>query len=104
MIIQNTKDLLKNYIDSNEVVYQVCGDLIEVSNDGNFDNRQALLEYISNASNITSYEKGASLIHNAFEELDNWATPDDVLFLLEPGGVLLCIPRRDSVGIIESLL
>lgn len=104
MAFQITKEYLKNYIKCNEAVYQVSGELIEVSNDGNFDNRQALLEYISNASNITSYEKGAFLIHNAFEELDNWATVDDVLFLLEPSGVLLCIPRKDSVGIIESLL
>lgn len=91
------KEKLTNYIESNEVVYQVCGELIEVSNDENQDNRQALLEHLTNASNIVVYEKGKPFIHNAFEDLDNWSTSDDVLFLLETVGVLLCMPQSDAI-------
>lgn len=91
---QNIKEILNNYLEKNEVVYQVCGELIEVSNNENSGNRKALIGYFRNASNVTLYEKGALFIHDVFNTLDEWSTVDDVLFLLESVGVLLCIPRR----------
>lgn len=94
----NIKELLLDYIKTNEVVYQACNDLIEVSNEENEDNRQTLLGYFDKTSSIAIYEKGASFIHEPFEELDNWATKDDVLFLLEIIGVLISIPRNTALN------
>lgn len=97
-LVDNIKELLQEYIKKNEVVYQVCNDLVEVSNEENKDNRQILLGYFDKTSSIEIYEKGASFIHEPFEELDNWATKDDVLFLLEIIGILICIPRNIALS------
>lgn len=42
-LTKNNIDNLRNYIENNEVVYQVCGELVEVSNADNTDNRKSLL-------------------------------------------------------------
>lgn len=96
-LFQNTIELLKNYIASNEVVYQVCGELIEVSNNYNIDNRETLLGYFNHVTNIKIYKKCASFVHKQFEDLDNWATQDDVLFLLGTNDVLICIPQTEAI-------
>lgn len=83
---------LISYIKNNEVVYQVYCDLVEVSNENNSQNRDFLLENFKHVSSVKVLEKGDSYIHESFEELDNWAKADDVLFLLEPIGILICIP------------
>lgn len=83
----------QNFIETNEVVYQVSGELVEVSNEDNQDNRNTLLEYLSQTTNIVLYEKGAPFIHEACEELDNWATSEDSLYMLEPICVAVCIPH-----------
>lgn len=95
--ICKNKDILKKYIERSEVVFQVSGELIEVSNEGNEDNRKALLEAITHSSNIVLYEKGSSFTHENFEDLDNWATSEDSLFLIEPSGVLICISRKIAI-------
>lgn len=64
--VDNIKELLLDYIKKNEVVYQVCNDLAEVSNEENKDNRQTLLRYFDKTSNIEIYEKGASFIREPF--------------------------------------
>lgn len=96
-LFQNTIELLKNYIASYEAVYQVCGELIEVSNNENIGNRETLLGYFNNVSSIDLYMKGTSFIHEQFEDLDNWATQGDVLFLLETNNVLICISRLEAI-------
>lgn len=90
-------DNLKNYIENNEVVYQVCDELIEVSNSENLENRKSLLEYFKHVNSVEVFQKGASFIHEPFEELDNWATQEDCLLLLQIIGVLICIPRKTAV-------
>ena len=56
-ISQNSKKNLLRYIKNNEVVYQVYGELVEVSNDDNIDNRNALIEYFNQSSSIELYTK-----------------------------------------------
>lgn len=102
--VENILERLKQFVKYNEVVYQVCNELTEVSNEENIENRKVLLRYFDKASSVELYEKGSSFIHEPFEDIDNWATKDDVLFLLEIIGVLICIPRNValSVGLIEE--
>lgn len=97
-LAENIIDKLRRYVKYNEVVYQECNELIEVANENNEENREALLEYFDKASCVELYEKGASFIHEPFKELDNWATKDDVLFLLEIIGVLICTPRKVALS------
>ena len=95
--MNNIVSQLFNYIINNEVVYQLCGELMEVSNDKEKENKIALLSYLSSAKRIEVYDK-----HNAFEldgctELVNWSTDDDVLFLLQDIGVLICVPEKLAI-------
>lgn len=91
--IESTKKLL-DYIKSNEVVYQTYGGLIEVSNDSNIDNRSELINFINRADSVEVYHKDDTFIQEPFEDLNNWATKDDIFFLLQIAGVLLCIPKQ----------
>lgn len=93
---ENIKNLT-NYIEHNEVVYQVCGELVELSNSDNSDNHASLLNYLRHASGMEEYTKGYSFIREAFEEIDNWSTEDDALLLLETIGVVVCIPRKLAI-------
>ena len=88
---------LNTYITHNEVIYQACGELVELSNDDNQENRQTLLTYLTQASSVEVYEKGDSFIHEPFEELDDWATETDYLLLLQIIGVLICIPKDSAI-------
>lgn len=40
-----TADVLRTYIEANEVVYQFCGELMEVSNGKEKENKETLLGY-----------------------------------------------------------
>lgn len=91
--IESTKKLL-DYVKSNEVVYQTYGGLIEVANDSNIDNRSELIDFINQADSVDVYYKDDTFIQEPFEDLNNWATKDDIFFLLQIVGVLLCIPKR----------
>lgn len=91
--IESTKKLL-DYIKSNEVVYQTNCGLIEISNDSNIDNRNELIDLFNRADSVEVYHKDDTFIQEHFEDLNNWATKDDVLFLLEVVGVLICIPYK----------
>ena len=95
--MNNIVSQLFNYVINNEVVYQLCGELMEVSNDKEKENKIALLSYLSCAKRIEVYDK-----HNAFElngctELVDWSTDDDVLFLLHNIGVLICVPEKLAI-------
>lgn len=46
---------------NNEVVYQFCGELMDVFYDNEKENKAALLSYLSRAKRIEVYDK-----HNAF--------------------------------------
>lgn len=90
-------DNLIAYIEQNEVIYQAIGGMVEISNNDNMESRQSLIDSLSQASSVEVYNKGASFIHEPFEELDNWSTEDDLLFLLEVTGILMCIPRKYAI-------
>lgn len=94
--MQNTisKDKLREYVKQNEVVFQSYGDLIEVANEAEKENKEALLSYFDDASSVEVYAKGDWYIKEEFADLEGWATEDDVLFLLQNIGVLICVPKK----------
>lgn len=81
--MQNTiaKDTLREYVMRNEVVFQAFGDLVEVANEAEKENREELLAYFDDASSVEVYQKGHWFIKDEFADLDGWATDDDALFL-----------------------
>lgn len=99
-IMQNTitKDTLREYVKENEVVYQFCGDLMEVSNDIEKENKETLLGYFRRANCVEVYTKHDSLAKKGWTELADWSTDDDVLFILDGVGVLICIPKKEATA------
>ena len=98
--MQNTiaKETLREYVMRNEVVFQAFGDLVEVANEAEKENREELLAYFDDASSVEVYQKGHWFIKDEFADLDGWATDDDVLFLLQNIGVLICISKKDALN------
>lgn len=95
MINTIAKDKLREYVQENEVVFQAFGDLVEVANEAEKENKEALLSYFDDASSVEVYAKGHWSIKEEFVELNDWATEDDVLFLLQNIGVLICVPKDE---------
>ena len=93
-----SKEKLQNYILNNEAVFQVFGELMEVANDNEEENRLNLLDYLNSASSIEIYEKGHWYIKDEFQDINDWSQKDDVLLLLETIGVLVCITRKDALN------
>lgn len=95
---------LLNYVESNEVVYQFCGELMEVSNDTEKKNKETLLGYFRRANRVEVYDKHNSFVKDGWAELADWSTDDDVLFLLDGIGVLIYIPQKEAIknNLIES--
>ena len=98
--MQNTiaKDTLREYVMRNEVVFQAFGNLVEVANEAEKENREELLAYFDDASSVEVYQKGHWFIKDEFADLDGWATDDDVMFLLQNIGVLICISKKDALN------
>ena len=98
--MQNTiaKDTLREYVMRNEVVFQAFGNLVEVANEAEKENREELLAYFDDASSVEVHQKGHWFIKDEFADLDGWATDDDVLFLLQNIGVLICISKKDALN------
>ena len=98
--MQNTiaKDTLREYVMRNEVVFQAFGNLVEIANEAEKENREELLAYFDDASSVEVYPKGHWFIKDEFADLDGWATEDDVLFLLQNIGVLICISKKDALN------
>lgn len=92
-----TADVLRTYIESNEVVYQFCGELMEVSNDTEKENKETLLGYFRRANRVEVYTKHDSWAKDGWPELTDWSTDDDVLFLLDGVGVMICIPKKEAI-------
>lgn len=91
------KDALREYVEHNEVVFQSYGDLIEIANSIEIENKENLLRYITVASNVEVYEKDHFYIKEDFSYLNTWAKEDDILFLLQPIGILICITKKDAL-------
>lgn len=93
--MNNTIDIkaLRNFVEHNEVVYQVYGELVEVSNEIERENKNALLNHLDKASSVETYEKNHFFIKDDFSDLNSWSQDSDLLFLLQTIGVLICIPK-----------
>ena len=96
--VDNMKEILLNYIKNNEVVYQFCGELMEVSNDTEKENKETLLGYFRGANRVEVYTKHDSWAKEGWPELADWSTDDDVLFLLDGIGVMICIPKKEAIA------
>ena len=94
----NIKENLRTYITNNEVIFQAFGNLVEVANEAEKENREELLAYFDDASSVEVYQKGHRFIKDEFADLDGWATDDDVMFLLQNIGVLICISKKDALN------
>ena len=91
-------NILRRYIEQNEVVYQFCGELMEVSSDTEKENKETLLGYFRRANRVEVYTKHDGFVANNWSELSSWSTDDDVLFLLDGVGVLICIPKKEAIA------
>lgn len=87
-LITDIKEKLQYYINNNEVVYQFCGELVEVSNETMQKNKNTLLDSVNRANYIEMYGKHDSFVKDGLSELTEWSSDDDVLFLLDGIGVL----------------
>ena len=98
IITMNFKNMLSieslyDYIEKNEVVYQEKECLIEVANDKEVENRKYVESLVKKSFSVKSHNKGDLCLDNGYEELINWSTDNDILFLLEPSEVMICIPK-----------
>lgn len=69
-----TVNTLYDYVNQNEVVFQSIGNLVEVANEVERENRKELLSYLNDASGVEAFSKGHCSIKNDFPELAGWAT------------------------------
>ena len=97
MITNITADILQKYVETNEVVFQFCGELVEVSNDTEKENKEALIRYLRRANRVEVYTKQDRWAKDGWSELADWSTDDDVLFLLDGVGVMNFIPKKEAV-------
>ena len=92
-----TADILQKYVETNEVVFQYCGELVEVSNDTEKENKEILLGYFRRGNRVEVYTKQDRWAKDGWSELTDWSTDDDVLFLLDGVGVMNFIPKKEAV-------
>lgn len=90
------EDKLHQYIKNNEVVYQELEGLIEVSNSVEKENRDNLLKAFDTNPVVQIYKKDDEFIAEDFQELNNWSKKGDVLFLLTPIRILICISQKEA--------
>lgn len=91
-------NILRRYVEQNEVVYQFCGEFVEVSNATEKENKETLLGYFRSANRVEVYTKHDRWAKDGWPELAEWSTDDDVLFLLDGVGVMICIPKKEALA------
>ena len=91
-------NILRRYIEQNEAVYQFCGELMEVSNDIEKENKETLLGFFRKANRVEAYTKQDRWAKDGWPELTGWSTDDDMLFLLDGVGVMICIPKKVALA------
>lgn len=96
-LITDIKEKLQYYINNNEVVYQFCGELVEVSNETMQKNKNALLDSFKRVNLVKIYNKHNSFAKNGCPELTDWSTDDNGLFLLYGVRVLTCISKKATL-------
>lgn len=98
MINTQIVNILRKYIEQNEVVYQFCGELMEVSNESEKENKETLFRYFSRANRVEVYTKHDRWAKDVWPELADWSTSNDVLFFLDGVRVLICIPKKEAIS------
>lgn len=88
------------------ILLDVLIDNFDVENFGKSDTRfddaekgdkETLLGFFRRAKRVEVYTKHDRWAENVWSELANWSTYDDVLFLLDGVGMLICIPNREAI-------
>lgn len=88
---------LKHYIMNDEVVYQECDNLMEISNNENPDNRQYLLGCLNREPSIKVCGRLNLCPNTDFTDLTRWSTKGDVLIFMEASGILMCLPYKSAI-------
>lgn len=96
-VTTDIKEKLQHYISNNKVVYQFYSEPIEISNETIQKSKNALLVSFNKANLIKRYGKHNSFVKDGWSELTERSADDDVLFLLDGVGVLICIPRKSAL-------
>lgn len=96
-VAKNIISQLLNHVTNNEMVYQFCGELMNISNETEKENKKTLLGYFRRAKRMEVHTKQERLAKDGWPELSDWATDDDVLFLLDGVGVMTCIPKKRPI-------
>lgn len=92
------KEKLQYYISNNEVVYQFYVEPIEMSNETIHKNKNDFLDSLNRANLIEIYGKHNSFVKDCWLELTEWSTDDDMLFLLDGIGGLICISKKTALN------
>ena len=90
------KELLIIYIRSNEVVYQMADELVEVLHIEESKQKKNVISNVDASSCISIGTDTGKLIEMGFDELVNWSNSNDYLICVDDY-LLLCIPKSDLV-------
>jgi len=88
------KELLISYINTNEVVYQMADELVEVLPNDDTIQKDRLNQVIEECAQISVDIEQEKLIDMGFEELVGWSNSNDYLIRVDDT-LLICIPKKD---------
>jgi hypothetical protein len=88
------KELFISYINTNEVVYQMADELVEVLHSDETKQKKDLISNVDASSCISIGTDMGKLIEMGFDELVNWSNSNDYLICVDDY-LLLCIPKSD---------
>ena len=88
------KELLISYINTNEVVYQMADELVEVLPYDDTIQKDRLNQVIEECALISVDIEQEKLIDMGFEELVGWSNSNDYLIRVDDT-LLICIPKKD---------
>lgn len=88
------KELLTSYINTNEVVYQMADELVEVLHNDEANQKNRLISIVDASSCISIGTDMGKLIEMGFDELVNWSKSNDCLICVDDF-LILCIPKSD---------
>ena len=91
-------EMFQGYIEGNEMIYQFYCEFMEVSSDTKKENKEEHLGYFRRANRMEVYTKHDRWAKEGWPELTDWSTDDDILFLLDGVGVLICIPKKEAIA------
>lgn len=97
--MKETMENLKLLVENEEVVYQFCDELIEVSGDADenqMQNRRKLSSCIDNSGTLEICEP-EEIEDTGFSEIANWSTEEDVLILIDEKDLIICVNKEDAI-------